>query len=53
MARRPSTIGTNPLDAVVPLRRDEPPRAGMEAEAAPAPKPGKERVTFTNLALTR
>ena len=47
MARRPSTIGTNPLDAVVPLRRgDERPEAEREAGAAPASKPGKERVTF-------
>lgn len=46
MARRPSTIGTNPLDAVVPLRRDEPPQAEREAEAAPTPKLVKERVTF-------
>ena len=41
MARKPSTIGANPLDAVVPLqpRRDE-------APPADAPRRGKERVTF-------
>jgi hypothetical protein len=44
MARRLSTIGSNPLDAVVPLqpRRDEPPPAETHA----APRRGKERVTF-------
>ena len=36
----------NPLDAVVPLRRDEPPSAEEAAGPAPTPKPGKERVTF-------
>ena len=46
MARR-RTIGASPLDAVVPLRRDEAPPAGeREVGAAPAPRPGKERVTF-------
>ena len=44
MARRPSTIGSNPLDSVVPMkpRRDEPP----PAETPATPRRGKERVTF-------
>ena len=47
MARRPSTIGTNPLDAVVPLRRGgDPPQSRPEAESAPAAVQAKERVTF-------
>src|SRR5215213_6937435 len=48
MARRPSTIGMNPLDAVVPLGRPGDPASGEQAVAdtAPAPKPAKERVTF-------
>ncbi len=45
MARR-RTIGASPLDAVVPLRRNEPPPVEREAGPAPAPRPGKERVTF-------
>jgi hypothetical protein len=47
MARRPSTIGVNPLDAVVPPRRDEPSHGGREPEdTAPARRSVKERVTF-------
>ncbi len=42
MARRPSTIGLNPLDAVVPPHGSG---RGPE-EAAPARRPAKERVTF-------
>ncbi len=45
MARK-RTIGTNPLEAVVPLRRDEPLPAEQEAVTTPAPRPRKERVTF-------
>ena len=45
MGRR-RTIGASPLDAVVPLRRDEAPPAEREAKLVPVPRPGKERVTF-------
>lgn len=42
-ARKASTIGSNPLDQVVPIRRQEAP----ESDPAPAPaKPGKERITI-------
>ena len=39
MSRRQSTIGANPLDAVVPARRNG-------AESRVEPKPVKERATF-------
>jgi hypothetical protein len=44
MARRPSTIGANPLDAVVPMQSRR--GASLPAEAPAAPRRGKERVTF-------
>ncbi len=40
-ARKASTIGSNPLDQVVPIRRQEAP----EPDPAPA-KPEKERITI-------
>jgi hypothetical protein len=42
MARK-STIGANPLDAVVPIKSGRTKQAGVQAEPA---RPVKERVTF-------
>lgn len=46
MTRRPSTIGTNPLDAVVPLRHGGASQTGREPEAEPVQRGVKERATF-------
>jgi post-segregation antitoxin (ccd killing protein) len=42
MSRRPSTIGANPLDAVVPLRQAEP-----QQDPPPAKSERRERVTVS------